>query len=141
MEGSETCHDVAHELGIDYHGFDLKDGFDASALRFVGRSDSHPGRSQGATGRFGRAFGRTSGAAFGARPGISLGSRGFFHRPAVLPGNFDGPCWPFRWRCASVLENGGAWQIQVMPSYPGKRAEIPTLDCALPSVTELGPAK
>jgi len=35
--------------------------------------------------------------------------------------------------CASVLGNREAWQIKVMLSNPGKTAEIPTLDGALPA--------
>ena len=40
-----------------------------------------------------------------------------------------------RSRCVSVLGNREAWQIKVMLSNPGKTAEFPTLDCALPCVT------
>jgi hypothetical protein len=35
--------------------------------------------------------------------------------------------------CASVLGNREAWRIQVMLSNPGKMAEIPTPDGALPA--------
>ena len=77
----------------------------------MGRPDSDAGGSQRPTGQFGGEFGRTTGAAIGARPEISLSARGLFHRPAVLlcqhpavsPGNLDCPCWPLRSRCAFVL--------------------------------------
>ena len=42
MQGSGTCRDIANELEIDYRGFDLKDGFDATDsdnFKVLGRFD------------------------------------------------------------------------------------------------------